>query len=335
MKLQVALAVLVSAFVTTGLATADDASELSYSAVTIRIDEDGKGTVVVDSRSPEEAHVFSEPGGEPLEVSVLAPAEVFGLSDRRMQLRYVFSEIEGLDQLKRHDLPDNEKDWFKQQIWVDSEEGLLVLDPQPGGSVLYSLPRLIRPPLEVTLHLAMGSQGVFDVTLSGLQSHLLLSLQAEGFPEYMESGSVVLSHTFLKEPPRILFVKRQPPGTRTENTFSYDPVLANQATRLFLRVRGDIPLGIPSIEIKAKLPPYFGVELSQRTKRVFVRQVISGSPGELAGVKRGDTLVAINGESVESALTALHQLAESPWDQKLILEVERYGRRRVIEVKPE
>jgi len=99
--------------VVSSLAIAADETEIvSFTAVTISIDEKGNGKFTVDTRPVEEAHKVNEPLGQPVEIKSMEPASVYKLNDGRLHLRYDFSKIKSLDTLKSPVLNEDEEKLF-------------------------------------------------------------------------------------------------------------------------------------------------------------------------------------------------------------------------------
>jgi putative serine protease PepD len=63
-----------------------------------------------------------------------------------------------------------------------------------------------------------------------------------------------------------------------------------------------------------------------------VTQVVSGTPADKAGLRRGDAIVAVDGEPVDSGLSLVAQVRERGVGDKAKLTIVRGGQRQDIEV---
>jgi len=93
-------------------------------------------------------------------------------------------------------------------------------------------------------------------------------------------------------------------------------------------------LGISGDELTTQLANYFGVK---QGKGVLVREVVVGSPAEKAGLKAGDVIVAVDGESV-ATVTELRQALEikpSKEERKVNLTVVRDRHEQTVPVELE
>ena len=87
------------------------------------------------------------------------------------------------------------------------------------------------------------------------------------------------------------------------------------------RVRGAW-LGIAGAP--APLPPPLVTRLRRRVG-VRVAQVVSGSPAEIAGLRRGDILIAVAGEPVVSSTTAQQRMVADAIGRRMEITVWRNG----------
>lgn len=75
----------------------------------------------------------------------------------------------------------------------------------------------------------------------------------------------------------------------------------------------------------------FGIRLDEKSPSTRIRQVIAGSPASVLGLQKGDTIVEINGEAVESGDDVVEALGAHDRSAALSVGVERKGRRVALE----
>jgi serine protease Do len=66
--------------------------------------------------------------------------------------------------------------------------------------------------------------------------------------------------------------------------------------------------------------------MDERDRAVFVRTVVRGGPAEAAGLRVGDMILAINGESITTADQVRQIVAEHQPGDQLDIDTDRNGR---------
>jgi hypothetical protein len=69
-----------------------------------------------------------------------------------------------------------------------------------------------------------------------------------------------------------------------------------------------------------------GITMDERDRAVFVRTVVRGGPAEAAGLRVGDMILAINGESITTADQVRQIVAEHQPGDQLDIDTDRNGR---------
>ena len=303
---------------------------VTFSALSLTIGADGSGKLIVDSR--ESADSEAEQRGKPIKVIALGDAEVFSEPEGRLRMVYDFSKFKALDQLKSAGLSPDDAILF-QQISIDSDEEALVLDPSSLGKVRWRMPRTVKGPLDMRVTLVGGSEGLPELLLANTEGALIVSLHGNNSPENEVAGTVLVN---MKIGNKLTPLVRatQPAGQKKELEFKVETEWAQRPTTVFVAYQGEVPIAIPHLELAAEFMPFFGISLTKRGKRVVVDKVLDGSAGATAGIKAGDTILAINGEASDDVPTALELLGESPLDKDAVVRIERLGKKRTINVTP-
>jgi len=313
---------------------ADETEIVSFTAVTISIDEKGNGKFTVDSRPVEEAHKVSEPLGQSVEIKALEPASVYKLDDGRLHLRYDFSKIKNLDRLKAPGLNEDDKKLF-YELRVDSKKDLLVLSQNQLDRSNFKLPRLITGSINFHILLAGISEGMTQLQFVVGKDALMLGLHGNNSAEKgVGAGTVVLSQK-RGDQWTVIVQKTQPPNSQDETSFQIPSELMTQRMSIRLGRIGSVPLGVPMIEIVSKFSPAFGISLAQNGSKVLVKTIISEGGAEQAGLQQGDILISVNGQVVKDVDTSMSLFARSPFDQVAELEIERFGKKETVQVTPQ
>ncbi|MFM7732539.1 MAG: ChaN family lipoprotein [Cyanobium sp.] len=90
---------------------------------------------------------------------------------------------------------------------------------------------------------------------------------------------------------------------------------------------------LPAICAPAPRGARLGAYLESTEGAVWVRRVAPGSAAEAAGLRPGDRIVTVNGESVQRAGQVILRVAKQPPGQPLLLTIERQGRMRQLELR--
>jgi serine protease Do len=88
-------------------------------------------------------------------------------------------------------------------------------------------------------------------------------------------------------------------------------------------------LGVSIQEVTPELAAQFNLDTP---KGAVVTEVLGNSPAEKAGVKRGDVIVALNGQDVENLARLRLLVAAAPVNSRMTLQIVRDGKRRRIDV---
>jgi hypothetical protein len=313
---------------------ADETDVVSFTAITISIDDKGNGKFTVDTRPVEEAHQINEPKGQLIEIKSMEPASVYKLDDGRLHLRCDFSKIKTLDGLQATFLGEDDKKVFSE-LRIDSDEGLLVLAQNQFPRSNFRLPRLVSVPINIRILLAGVSEGMTQLKLYQGQDLLVLGLHGENSAEKgIGVGTVNLSLR-QKDKWKGLVQKAQPPNSRDETSFQIPTDFSTERIVVELGRIGSVPLGVPMIDVVANFPASFGMKLSPKGSKILIEQVISDSAAEKAGIKAGDVLISVNGQTVKDVATSLSLLAKNDFGQVAELEIERFGKKRTIQVTPQ
>lgn len=100
-----------------------------------------------------------------------------------------------------------------------------------------------------------------------------------------------------------------------------------------IKVLGTRPrLGISGDELTPQLAEYFGVK---QGKGVLVREVMSGSPAQKAGVKAGDVIVRLDGATIEDMGDLRRVLGEKKGGDTVTLTIVREGAETTLKVQLE
>lgn len=302
---------------------------VTFSAVSLTIGADGSGKLIVDSRETPDPPAQT---GKPVKVAALGDAEVFSEPEGRLRMVYDFSKFKALDQLKSAGLSPDDAILF-QQISIDSDENALVLDPGSIAKVRWRMPRTVKGPLDMRMTILGGSEGLPEVLLGNTEGALIVSLHGNNSPENEAAGTVLVN---LKTGKKLTPLVRatQPAGQKREFEFKVKPEWTQQPTTVFVAYQGEVPIAIPELELTAAFMPFFGISLTTKGKRVVVDKVLEGSAGAVAGIKAGDTILAINDEATDDVPTAMKLLGESPLDKDAVIQIERFGKKRTINVTP-
>jgi S1-C subfamily serine protease len=78
----------------------------------------------------------------------------------------------------------------------------------------------------------------------------------------------------------------------------------------------EIAVSIPASRGVIPGKPYYGWVIAERSDRVLIADIDSDSPAQLAGLRRGDLLIAVDGQKLERRVDLLRALIRTgPGDQ--------------------
>jgi S1-C subfamily serine protease len=78
---------------------------------------------------------------------------------------------------------------------------------------------------------------------------------------------------------------------------------------------------------------YVGVELEEKEKKVFVKAVLKNSPAEAAGLKAGDRLDEVKGNSIDGMNDVARSFGKAGVGDSVKVTVERGGETKTVTVK--
>jgi serine protease Do len=106
--------------------------------------------------------------------------------------------------------------------------------------------------------------------------------------------------------------------------------ILNEVTR-YGKIR-QVWAGISIHEVDPSLARYFGLP---KAEGVIITEIDRGSPGEKAGLKRGDLITAINGKPVRNQEEAITPFAEARVGEVYRLTIVRDGKEREVQLRLE
>ena len=323
---------LAASFVCIAGISAQDQADLAFSSVSVIIDADGKGKLIVDSREASLSHKSAEPTGVPIQVPAFGEAQVFRQENGHLHVVYDFAKCKQLEQLKAPMLSDENQKLFKQ-LRIDGDENALVLDPGAIGRVRFQMPRLVQGSFEFMTLLSGATEGLIQLQFGNSTELLVVDLNGKNSSAKETAGTITVSKKVDKKFVTLLHVT-QPQSVEKEFDFKLDPSWGRDRTLISIAYQGDVPIAIPRIDLKGKMVPSFGLSLNLRGKKVIAEVVAAGSSAEAAGLKVGDTILKINGNSVSDVMSATKSLADTPFDKDAAIEIERFGKKRIINASP-
>lgn len=314
---------------------------LSFSAISVRIAEDGRGKLIVDTRPADESHKVDPLAGETSKAKAFGEADVISATDGRTTLRYDFAKIQDKATIKPpvFNSPDDEK--LFEGLAIDADEKALVLMPRATGAkgglkrTRFQLPRWADGPTDVTVYFSGASEGLLQLQLFCGADVLVFSFHGANAPDETPGTVTLGQREGGGSEFKTLLKVQQPFGQRKEYEFKVKPEITNQRMTIAIGLLGDLPVAIPFIELTSTFRPAFGMALNTKGNRVVVGRVIAGSASAEAGIKEGDVIHSINGEHPHDHQAALKLLAAASFDKPAEIAVERFGKQRVMEVIPQ
>jgi regulator of sigma E protease len=142
-------------------------------------------------------------------------------------------------------------------------------------------------------------------------------------------------------PPEAAALKQIAPGTKVlringDTVTSWDEVMGGIANASASEVRIDVDRGKPvvlSIHPDALEERLKAAQALQPFRSAVVGEVLPGKPAARAGIKQGDTVVAVNGRPVKQWYDLL-ELLQSAAGQTLSMTISRGGQRQEVQVRP-
>lgn len=78
---------------------------------------------------------------------------------------------------------------------------------------------------------------------------------------------------------------------------------------------------------------FVGIEIEEKEKKLFVKNVLKGSPAETAGVKAGDKLDSVKDTSLDSLADVARTFGKAGVGDTVKLTVERDGEKKTLGIK--
>jgi serine protease Do len=100
-----------------------------------------------------------------------------------------------------------------------------------------------------------------------------------------------------------------------------------------LEAKGEVTRGYLGVNIQDATPELASAMGMENSKGALVADVVSGGPGEKAGIKRGDLIVSFDGNSVKDAHDLPVLVASTPIDKEVPMTVIRDGKEREISAR--
>ncbi len=193
-----------------------------------------------------------------------------------------------------------------KQVGLKVEKGWSVLDKLEleGGLELTKVKARVETPFQIT---GMNRMGLAGVELHGLMGYTVLAKYKMDF-DYTKKQMTWTPLAFDPPPP-------MPLGSKA-NTAGMDTMVALVEILSFFAGSGLAPL-----------PPqprgFFGFELEEKDKALYVAKVLKKSPAAEAGLKKGDRILEAAGKEVSSIDGVLQQASKLTAGKTLSLTIER------------
>lgn len=313
--------------VITKIEAADAAPDEQNRFIVLDISATGNCTISVGPRPADE-----EMPGEKIEVSSLPGAEVTRQKDGTLRIH--------------HDFDGGELSAFSDHGHVSVKDGLLVLEPKegkpyPGKWAYAEYSKRLRLPVRLALGVKEFGRNTFVIQLRNSATNEQLVLN---FVPKDGQDSFTLSASWRQgtgeQAKTTALVENATLGTEDNGKHEFRLPVPNapQPNLLFwfrLGVRGDSPMMLENLTVAAHIVPTFGIGFGERGNTVFAERVLPNSLAERAGLKPGDVVTGINGNSPRSKQQAVSTMGEVEFGETVTLAIQRSGRRQTIRIKAE
>lgn len=224
-------------------------------------------------------------------------------------------------------------------VGTDPKTDLAVLKVQDGGSFPF-VPLAARTPRVGDWVVAIGNPfGLGGTVTAGIVSARgrdigagpyddFLQIDApvnrgnSGGPTFNLNGEVVGINTAIASPS----------GGSVGIAFA---IPADEASKVIasLRENGSVARGFVGVQIQPVTKEIAEAIGLKEPKGALVAEAIAGSPAEKAGIRTGDTIVAVNGETVREAKDLSRKIAAFPPGKSVTLTVFRDGKDRAVSLE--
>ncbi|HEY0009066.1 MAG TPA: PDZ domain-containing protein [Tepidisphaeraceae bacterium] len=295
-----------------------------FRSIEIHVDEQGKGRFVVDTRpEPAKAPAAAKPDGP--KIADLGAARVDLLPDGKANIVLDFSKIESLDALAG---------WHqKENLRLDSSRLLMLANQaqNKGTAAHFYCPRVFNLPFQSKTSLTHDQ---FAMMVLGLNvGPTTYNLRLIG-----DSGEVVLMKFSEQSKGEVVKQFVMTKNAVRQEEFSVD--LTGEKNMVKFRLLGattnaPAPIYVSRIAIESKLRARIGVSLEGASDgRPLVKGLLEG-PAARAGMKIGDIITAINGQSVNSHLDCMTKIGDLPIGQPATISLDRGGTPMEMKIAPE
>lgn len=201
-----------------------------------------------------------------------------------------------------------------KQAGLKVEKGWSVLDKLEleGGLELTKVKARVETPFQIT---GMNRMGLAGVELHGLMGYTVLAKYKMDF-DYTKKQMAWTPLTFDPPPPMALGKKADTAGMDT---------MVALVEILSLFAGGSLP---PPPQPRG----FFGFELEEKDKAVYVAGVLKKSPAADAGLQKGDRIHAAQGKEVASIDTLLRQANKLTAGKTLSLTIERKNEKQDLKI---
>ncbi len=201
-----------------------------------------------------------------------------------------------------------------KEVGLKVEKGWAVLDKLEleGGLELTKVKARVETPFQIT---GMNRMGLAGVELHGMIGYTVLAKYKMDF-DYTKKQMTWTPLAFDPPPPRPLGGKA--------STAGMDTMVALVEVMSFLAGGGLPPAPQPR--------GFFGFELEEKDKAVYVANVLKKSPAAEAGLQKGDRIVMAQGKEVGSIDAVLRQASKLTAGKTLSLTIERKSEKQDLKI---
>ena len=134
----------------------------------------------------------------------------------------------------------------------------------------------------------------------------------------------------------VISVAGRPAASAAQAAGCFSALAWREGLMVDVRVRrgaDEIGLSVPAARAVIPGRPYYGWEISDRPDRVLITSVDNGSPAQLAGLRRGDLLVSVDGKPLAKRIDLLRALIRTgPGDRLLLVRRGSDGKEQEIKL---
>jgi serine protease DegQ len=201
-----------------------------------------------------------------------------------------------------------------KQVGLKVEKGWAVLDKLDieGGLELTKVKARVETPFQIT---GMNRMGLAGVELHGMLGYTVLAKYKMDF-DYTKKQMTWTPLAFDPPPPAPLGGKANTAGMDT---------MVMLVEIMSLLAGGGLP---PAPQPRG----FFGFELEEKDKAVYVAKVLEKSPAAKAGLKKGDRIFSAQGKEVGSIDFVLRQASKLTTGKTLNLTIERDNEKQELKI---